>query len=304
VAGYLIRRVFQAAATTILVTLIVYLLLRLAPGSTERSLTGRAGPGLPVLGQYLGWLGRVLGGNLGVSVERNVTVAGMLAASLPRTLALALIATAIALAVSIPLGLLQAVRRNSVTDHVVTGLTFLFYGTPSFVLGSVLVVTLADQLRLFGAEGPQAPGIAGVITDWRDLTLPVLTLALLLIALFTRYLRAAALDSLAEDYVRAARAKGAGERQVLTGHVLRNSLIPVVTLVGMSIPQILGGTLVTESVFNIQGMGWQFWQAAQDSDYPVLLGFALVLGVLTVLGSLAADLCYAAVDPRIRYAAS
>ncbi len=303
-AGYLIRRVLQAAATTVLVTLIVYLLLRLAPGSTARSLTGTAGPGIPVLGQYLGWLGQVLGGNLGVSVERNATVAGMLASSLPRTLVLAVIATAIALAVSIPLGLLQAIRRNSAADHVVTGLTFLFYGTPSFVLGSVLVVTLADQLRLFGAEGPQAPGIAGVITDWRDLTLPVLTLALLLIALFTRYLRAAALDSLAEDYVRAARAKGAGDRQVLTGHVLRNSLIPVVTLVGMSIPQILGGTLVTESVFNIQGVGWQFWQAAQNSDYPVLLGFALVLGVLTVLGSLAADLCYAALDPRIRYAAS
>ena len=158
------------------------------------------------------------------------------------------------------------------------------------------------QHHIFGAEGPQAPGIVGVVTDWRDLTLPVLTLTLLTIATFARYMRSAAADSLDEDYVEAARARGADERRVLLRHVLRNSLVPVVTLVGLSIPQILGGALIVESLFNIRGMGWQIWQAAMNHDLPVVLGFTLVIGIGAAIGSLLADLGYALLDPRVRYA--
>jgi peptide/nickel transport system permease protein len=164
----------------------------------------------------------VLQGNLGISA-RVGSVSTLLAASLPRTLVLTGFSTLIALAVAIPAGIIQAVRRNTAVDHVLRGLAFVFYGTPSFVLGSVLILFLGVQHHIFGAEGPQAPGIVGVVTDWRDLTLPVLTLTLLTIATFARYMRSAAADSLDEDYVEAARARGADQRRVLLRHWCRSS---------------------------------------------------------------------------------
>ena len=252
------------------------------------------------VGAYLSWLGHVLQGNLGTSTRLNESVGSLLAASLPRTLVLTGLSTVIALIVAIPVGLLQAVRRSSATDHVLRGLTFLFYGMPPFVLGSVLVLFFAVDKHFFGAEGPQAPGIVGVVTDVRDLTLPVATLTLVTIAIFARYMRSSALDSLAQEYVEAARARGAGQRRVVLQHVLRNSLVPVVTLLGLSFPQIVGGALVVESLFNIQGMGWQIWQAAQNHDFAVTLGFTLVIAVAAAVGSLLADVAYAILDPRVR----
>ncbi len=226
----------------------------------------------------------------------------MLAESLPRTLVLTGSATLIALAVAIPLGLVQAVRRNSAVDQALRGLTYVLYSMPSFVLGSLLILFLATGgLHLFGAEGPQAPGVTAVLTDTRDLTLPVLTLSLATIAIFARYMRSAAMDSLAQDYVEAARARGAGQRRVLARHVLRNSLVPVVTLIGLSFPQIIGGAVVVESLFNFRGMGWQIWQAAANQDFPVTLGFALVIAIGATVGSLLADVGYALLDPRVRY---
>ena len=159
-------------------------------------------------------------------------------------------------------------------------------------------------LHLFGAEGPQAPGTVAVLTDLRDLTLPVLTLSLVTIATFARYMRSSAMDSLAQEYVEAARARGAGQGRVVTRHVLRNSLVPVVTLVGLSFPQIVGGAVVGEVLFNFRGMGWQIWQAAANHDFPVTLGFTLVIAVGATIGSLLADLGYALLDPRVRYARS
>jgi peptide/nickel transport system permease protein len=313
VTAYLARRALQSVAVLVLVTLILFLLLGLVPGgpaaamlgphptAAESSLfRGALGVHSPFLLQYAGWLGQILHGNLGYSNSFNEPVSALLAASLPRTLALTITSTLIALIVAVPLGLAQALRRGTATDHVLRGLTFVFYGTPSFVLGSFAILIFAVKLHALGAEGPQATGFGAILTDWHDLTLPVLTLALLTIGVFSRNMRSSAADSLAEDYVRTARAKGGDERHVLRRHVLPNALIPLVTLVGLSIPQIVGGALVTESVFNIQGMGWQIWQAAQHKDFPVVLGFTLVIGVGAVLGSLLADLGYAALDPRVR----
>jgi peptide/nickel transport system permease protein len=299
--AYLGRRLLQSVAVVLLVTLIVFGLLRLAPGAAAAYVLGTGSAHQQFLLQYLTWLGQILHGNLGYSRARNESVADLLATSLPRTLALTGISTLIALAVAVPLGLLQAVRRSRAADHLLRGLTYLFYGMPTFVLGAVLVLFFAVDHHVFGAEGPQAPGILGVITDVRDLTLPVLTLTLVTIAIFARYMRSSALDSLAEEYVEAARARGAGQRRVLTAHVLRNSLVPVVTLVGLSFPQIVGGAVVVESLFNIQGMGWQIWQAVLNHDFAVTLGFTLVIGVGAVIGSLLADIGYAVLDPRVRY---
>jgi peptide/nickel transport system permease protein len=315
VTAYLARRVLQSLAVLVLVTLILFLLLGLVPGGAAGAMLGphpapaqiglfhrEFGAGRPFLLQYADWLGQLLRGNLGFSYVRNAPVTTLLALSLPRTLALTVTATVVALIVAVPVGLAQALRRGSATDQALRGLTFLFYGTPSFVLGTAAILIFAVRLHVFGAQGPQAAGFVGVITDWHDLTLPVATLSLLTIGLFSRYMRSSAADSLAEDYVRTARAKGASEQRVLTRHVLPNALIPLVTLAGLSIPQILGGALVTESVFNIQGVGWQVWQAAQNHDFPVILGFTLVIGVGAVLGSLLADVGYAVLDPRVRAA--
>jgi peptide/nickel transport system permease protein len=301
VAAYLARRLLQAIAVVVLVTLIVFTLLQLAPGAARSEVVGSARHSQFLL-QYLSWLGQAVQGNLGQTAAGGESVAALLASSLPRTLVLTGFSTVIALAVAIPAGIVQALRPSSVLDHGLRTLTYVFYGMPAFVLGSVLVLFLGIDGRIFGAEGPQYAGIGQVLTDWRDLTLPVLTLALGTIAIFARYMRSAAADSLAEDYVEAARARGADERRVLLRHVLRNSLVPVVTLLGLSIPQILGGALIVESLFNFPGVGWQIWQAALNHNVPVILGFTLVLGIGAVLGSLLADVVYALLDPRVRYA--
>lgn len=301
--AYLARRLLQSAAVVMLVTLIVFTLIKLAPGAATAAVLGPGPAHQQFLAQYLTWLGRVLQGNLGSSLRLNQSVSSLLAASLPRTLVLTGAATVIALAIAIPLGLVQAVRRNSAADHLLRGLTYVFYGIPSFVLGALLILFFATGgLHLFGAEGPQAPGVMAVLTDPRDMTLPVLTLSLVTIATFARYMRSSAMDSLAQEYVEAARARGAGQGRVLTRHVLRNSLVPVVTLVGLSFPQIVGGAVVVESLFNFRGMGWQIWQAAYNHDFPVTLGFTLVIAIGATVGSLLADVGYALLDPRVRYA--
>jgi peptide/nickel transport system permease protein len=300
VTAYLARRVLQAIAVVALVTLIAFGLIRLAPGGAAAAVLGSGTAHQQFLAQYLSWVGRVLHGNLGFSTRLNESVGSLVAASLPRTLVLTGGSTLIAVAIAIPVGLLQAVRRKSAVDHALRGLTLVFYGMPGFVLGLVLILFLAVDAHLFGSEGPQAPGTGGFITDVRDLTLPVLTLALITIAIFARYMRSSAMDTLAQEYVEAARARGAGQRRVVVAHVLRNSLVPVVTLIGLSFPQIVGGALVVESVFNIRGMGWQIWQAAQNHDFAVTLGFTLVIAVAAAVGSLLADLGYAVLDPRVR----
>jgi peptide/nickel transport system permease protein len=303
VTAFLARRMLQAVAVVILVTLIVFTLLQFAPGPDRVAVVGAAAHS-QFLVQYLSWLGQVLHGNLGLVSAGGESVMALLATSLPRTLVLVGFSTVIALAVAIPAGILQAARPSSVADYGLRVLTYVFYSMPAFVLGSVLILFLGVGAHWFGAEGPQYAGIGQVITDWRDLTLPVLTLALGTIAIFARYMRSAAADSLDEEYVEAARARGADERRVLLRHVLRNSLVPVVTLLGLSIPQILGGALIVESLFNFPGMGWQIWQAAQNHNVTVILGFTLVLGVGAVIGSLLADIAYALLDPRVRYAQS
>jgi peptide/nickel transport system permease protein len=314
VIAFLVRRVLQAAVALVLISMLVFGFLWLLPGGPQQAILAAAGSGAPlgalrrdygigspVVVEYLHWLGQVAHGNLGYSYVENASVGSLLATSLPRTLALTLTATAIGMAVAIPAGLTQAVRRDTAGDRLARALSYIGYGMPSFFLGAILILIFAVRLRWLGAEGPQASGIVGVLTDWRDMTLPVLTLAVVTVATFSRYVRTAAVDSLGHDYVRTARAGGSGPRGVLRRHVLRNSLIPVISLAGMSIPRILAGALVVESLFNIQGMGWRLWQAAQQRDFPVLIGFILVIGAGAVVGSLLADACYMIADPRVRH---
>jgi peptide/nickel transport system permease protein len=299
--AYVARRVLQAVAVVLLVTLIVFGLLQLGPGADRAGVVGAGAAHQPFLLQYLSWLGQVLRGNLGQSARLGEPVTTLLAASVPRTLLLMGLSTLIALLVAIPVGLIQALHQSTAVDYALRTLTVVFYGTPAFVLGNVLILVFGINLRIFGAEAPQETGIGGIITDWKNLTLPVLTLALVTLAIFARYMRSAAADTLDEDFVEAARARGAGDRRVLTRHVLRNSLAPIVTLLGLSIPQIIGGAVIVETLFNFQGVGYRIWQAATTHDLPVILGFTLVTGIAAAAGSLLADVGYALLDPRVRY---
>jgi peptide/nickel transport system permease protein len=309
---YLAERVLHAVAVLLLVSLVVFVLLKALPGGAARAILGprastaaiaafnRAnGFNHPILVQYLDWLWRLLHGNLGYSYHYNEAVTTLIGQLLPKSLLLVGLATALALVVAVPVGLLQASRHNKFSDHLATGVELAFYSMPTFWLGIVLVLYLAVDTHLFPAEAPQG-SIGQVIADPQGLVLPVLTLALITVALFTRYMRSSALATLVEDFIRTARAKGMTERHLFRQHVVRNSFAPVATLIGLSLPALVGGAVVTETVFNYPGMGLAFWTAAQDRDYAILIGFTFMTGVATVTGSLVADLACAWLDPRVR----
>ncbi len=313
--GFITRRLLQAIVVVLLVTVIVFILLHLLPGGPARAQLGpRATPAAianfnhqmgydrPVPIQYWDWLTQLVTGNLGFSVKFNQSVVSLIGERLPKTVVLAVLSTLFALIVAIPLGMVQAVKRNHAADYTITIWAFVFYATPAFFLGVVLIVVFSVYLPILPAEAPQSSSLAAILFQPAGLILPVLTLGLLTIAQFSRYMRSSVIENLTEDYVRTARAKGAGERTVLVRHVLRNSLIPVATLLGLSLPTIFSGALITEAVFNFPGMGQLFWTAAQTQDYPIMLGITVLVGVATVVGSLLADLAYAILDPRVRYA--
>jgi peptide/nickel transport system permease protein len=311
---YLLRRVAQSVAVVLVVTIIVFLLLHQLPGGPARAILGpRATPqqiaqfnqenGLdrPVPIQYLDYLRNLATGNLGFSYKLNQTVASLLRQRLPKTLVLNALALVLTLVVAVPLGVYQAVRRNRLFDYTATGLSFIFYAAPTFFLGLILVLLFAQDLNLLPPEAPQSDGVVPIFTEFRAMILPIVSLALLGIAGFSRYMRSSVLDNITQDYVRTARSKGCSSSRVLRSHVLRNALLPIATLIGLSLPALFAGALVTESIFNFPGMGLLFWQAAQTSDYPVELGVVLVTAVATVVGTLLADVSYVLLDPRVRY---
>ncbi len=311
--AYLVRRVGQAMAVVIGVSIIVFFLMHLLPGGERALLGARATPvqvhafvvanGLnhPIWVQYVDYMGQLLHGNLGYSYHYNESVNSLLAANIPKSALLVGVSVVIALLIALPLGVIQAVRRNSPVDYVFTGASFVGYSMPVFWLGIVLIGWFALDLHWFPAEAPQGAGVGAAFSQPRAMVLPVATLVVVNVALFSRYVRSAALDNLVQDYIRTARAKGIPERVVLLRHMLRNSLIPVVTILGLSMPFIFSGALIVESVFNYPGMGLLFWNAAQIHDYPILVGGTLVVSTAAVVGSLLADLAYAALDPRVRY---
>jgi peptide/nickel transport system permease protein len=316
VTWYLVRRVGQAIAVVIGVMILTFIMIHLEPGSAARAVLGlKATPariaifdstyGLnkPLYQQFFMYVQQVLHGNLGISYSLQQPVATLIAQRLPRDALLLGLSTVLALVIALPMGIFQAVRRNGIADDLLSGSSFTLYSMPDFFLALLLIALLCVQLHILP---PAFPGgitsLGGVLADPRALVLPVTVLALGTVAGFSRYMRSSAIDELAQDYIRMVRAKGLPERLVLSRHVLRNSLLPIVTLLGLSVPGIVGGAVIAESVFNFPGMGLLFWQAALSHDFPVLLGSTLVIGVATVLGNLAADIAYGILDPRIRHA--
>jgi peptide/nickel transport system permease protein len=225
-------------------------------------------------------------------------VDSLLGENIPRTLVLVGVSAALALMIAIPVGIYQAVRRNKLEDYVLTGFSFIFYSMPSFFLGTILIIVLSQMLPLFPSTGPTAT--SPLWQQIPNLVLTVLTLTLITVALFSRYMRSSVLENLVQDYVRTASSKGVSQPVILFRHVLPNAMLPIITLMGLSLPGILSGALITESLFNYPGMGLLFWNAAQTDDFPVMLGTTIVVGVAVVVGSLLADVLYAVFDPRVR----
>lgn len=312
--AFIVRRVGQAVIVVLGVTVVTFLLEHLIPGNLARAILGtrasaaaiaafnRAnGLDRPLVEQYATFLGHLARGDLGYSYRLNQSVDSLVVHQLPNDLLIVGTALVLALVIAIPLGMAQAVRRNRALDHLATSAAFALYSMPSYWLAILLIAGLSIAVRAFPAEAPQAATVGGMLADPRALVLPVLTLTLVNVALFSRYMRAAAIGTLAEDYIRVARAKGLPARLVLWRHVLRNSLVSVTTLVGLSFPAILTSGLVVEYVFNVPGVGLTYYTAAVNSDYPVELGITVLVGVVTVVGNLCADLAYAVLDPRVRY---
>ncbi|WP_308798454.1 ABC transporter permease [Agromyces silvae] len=319
--GYALRRILQAVPLLFGVSLLCFLLLQMTPGGplstgegasnmSEQQLAAlRAELGLddPLPVRYLNWVGGILTGDWGESYRNGRPVLELVAERVPVTLGLTLTAFVVSILLAVPIGVLAARRKNSLFDHVVTGASFAGLATPSFWLGIMLLLVFSYGLGWFPAQGISdlRAGHQGIDAFWdtvRHLVLPVTVLALISTAQLTRYVRASMLEVLDQDYIRTARAAGLLNRTVVFDHGLRAASIPVVTVAMLSIPELFLGAVVTETVFSIPGMGRLFVDSAGARDYPVLLGILVVASVLVILANLAADLLYAALDPRIRHA--
>jgi peptide/nickel transport system permease protein len=316
--GFLIRRIIQAIIVILGVIFIVFLLGKLIPGGEAAAALGpRRSPAevahfnlingldLPIYDQFWRYIwGLVSHLNLGYSFKNNEPVKSLISQRLPKTLSLVGVSTVVALIIAIPLGILQVVKRYSVIDYTLTTASFLFYAMPPFFLGFLLILYFSFDAHLFPVSPPIASTGTTIFTDPRAFVLPVITLSAITIASFSRYMRSSMMDALTQDYVRTARAKGASNNRVLYGHALRNALLPILTLIGLSLPAIASGALITETVFNYPGMGLLTVTAAGNDDVPTVLGTVLVITVFTVAGSLLADILYAIADPRIRLGSS
>jgi len=309
--GYVLRRFGQAVVVMIIVSIVVFGILHALPGGLVRAqlgprasaysvhqLTIQEGLDKPLVVQYGIWAWHALQGRLGFSYKLNQSVGALLGQYLPRDLLLVGVSLLLAIAIAIPLGLWQGYRRNRPDDHALSAVMLIFYSMPSFLLGVVLIVVFNIWTNVLPSTATNFGN--GLGTDFDVLVLPVLALCLGNVSYFSRYMRSSTVDNLLSDHVRTAIAKGASPGRLLLRHVLRNSLTSTVTMIGLTLPYVLSGSLIIEALFNFPGMGLLFWNAAQDRDFPVLLGVVLVVTVATVAGNLLADLGYAALDPRIR----
>jgi peptide/nickel transport system permease protein len=313
--SYLARRFVTSLIVIIGVSIFIFLLLHSIYPSPARQVLGLSarpaqiaawnksnGYDDPVIVQYFHYVGNLLRGNLGYSYAENQSVYALFQERLARSAYLSGISLVIAVIIALPLGIFQAVKRTSLGDNLATSGAFILYSMPSFFLGLILIQVFAISLPVFNFEASQSTNVWVVIGDWYSMTLPIFTLALITVAAFSRYMRSAAIDVLAQDYIKVARAKGLPERLVLTRHLVRNASLPMVTLIGLSLPILLAGNLITETLFNFQGLGLLFFSSLNKVDYPVLLAYTLAGAVLVVVGNLIADIALTVADPRIRLA--
>jgi len=313
VGRLILRRLLATVPVLLLVTAGVFALIHLTPGdpvdammaesqdaAARESLRRELGLDRPLYAQYAAWMGRLLRGDLGRSIRNQEPVVENVGRRIRPSLELAALAMAISIAVALPIGLITAARRNTSIDRLGTLFTVVGICMPNFLIALLLIFLFGVTLRwlpISGYTDPLEEPLAGL----RSLLLPAVTLGLTLAAVVARTLRSSMLEALAEDYVRTARAKGLSEGAIIRGHVLRNALIPVVTVVGLQLGTLIGGAVITEYVFALPGVGRLVVDAVFARDYPLVQGVVLLIALGYILSNLAVDLLYGWIDPRIRY---
>lgn len=311
--SYILRRLAATVPVLFTVAVMVFLMLRLTPGdpaaiiagdnaTTQQILEIRTKLGLeqPILQQFFIWLGSILRGDLGESFFFRKTVFELISERIEPTLSLAFFTIVLAVLIAIPLGVVAAYRQGTWIDRIVMGFSVIGFSVPVFVIGYLLIYVFAIQLGWFPVQGYQR--ISGGVFPWfRSLVLPAFTLSVIYIALIARMTRTSVLEVLSEDYIRTARAKGQTEVKVLFQHALKNAAVPIVTVVGIGVALLIGGVVVTESVYSIPGLGRLTVDAVLARDFPVIQAIILAFSFVYVLINLIVDLSYTIFDPRIRY---
>ena len=311
--SYLTKRIYQGFFVLIIVVTLTFILEHFVPGGPAVvALGNRANPrtirqfnidnGLDksLIYQWWNYLLQIARLRLGYSITQSAPVWYLIKSALGHTLVLVNVSLIIQFFLAIPLGIFQAQRRNTKVDYFATLITFILYATPVFLIGETLISVFAIKLHIFPVTVATDTGVFSLFTSPRQYILPVLTLSLLGVGGLSRFQRSSMLDTLTQDYIKTARAKGLPEKLVIRRHALRNSMLPIVTIIGLSLPAVVGGALITETLFDIPGMGLLTLRAATSQDMPTVVGTTIIATVVTVLGSIVADLLYAVADPRIR----
>jgi peptide/nickel transport system permease protein len=313
VLPYVVRRLVQVVPVLLFASVVVFLMIYLVPGDPVLAVLGaearpeqvavmrqQMGLDRPLVVQYGRWLGRVVRGDLGVSFINSYPVWALVGLKLPATLSLAAGALTVALAISLPLGITAALRQGSWVDRVAVGFTALGLSVPTFWLGVLLVLLFSLRLQWLPASG-YVPLLTAPALSLRHLLLPSLTLGIFIAAILTRFVRSAMLEVIRQDYVRTARAKGLPEGRVVLRHALRNAFIPVLTVIALQVGNLLGGAVITESIFDFPGVGQLILYAVTTKDYTVVQGTLLLLVFAFVMINLLTDVAYAVLDPRVRH---
>ena len=312
--GYIFKRIFMTIPVMVVVALFVFLLLRLSPGDPAAVIAGdyataedvqkireKLGLSEPIFVQFVTWLGSLIQGDLGTSIFSNKPVTELIAQRLEPTLMLALTTIIFSILVAVPLGTIAAFRAGSWIDRLVMLFSVGGFSVPVFVLGYILIYYFSITWRVLPVQGYRSPFEDGMLPFIQHIILPTLTLSVIYIALLARMTRASVMEVLEEDYIRTARAKGLSEVKILMRHALGNAAVPIVTVIGIGIALLIGGVVVTESVYNIPGLGRLVLDAVLARDYPIIQGLILFFSLIYVLLNLIIDLTYTLFDPRIKY---
>ncbi|MBF0557287.1 MAG: ABC transporter permease [Nitrospirae bacterium] len=319
--AYILRRLLMMVPLIFGITLITFIVIHLAPGGpveveTEMSLKATAqardnlkrlyGLDKPLHVQYIEWVKRFVKLDFGVSFVDGKKVTDKIRESVGVTLIINLLSLMLIVIIAVPVGILSAVKQYSLFDKIVTVFVFIGFSTPTFWLALIMMILFGVTLGLLPISGIQSIDVSGMgslgrLWDWtRHLIMPVGLSAFGGIAGFSRYSRSSVLEVIRQDYIRTARAKGLKETEVIFRHAVRNALLPIVTILGLSVPGLIGGAVIFETIFAIPGMGRLFYSSTMSRDYPTIMGILVIGAILTLLGNLIADISYAFVDPRIR----
>jgi peptide/nickel transport system permease protein len=311
--AYLLRRLLATIPVMLFVAIFIFLMLRLTPGDPAVIIAGdyandeqvaqireKLGLDQPMLQQFFIWMGNVLTGDFGESYYYKKTVADLILARLEPTLSLSLLTIIFTIVIAIPLGVFAAYRQGSWIDRIIMGFSVLGFSIPVFVIGYALIYVFSIELGILPVQGYQKLG--GGIGPWLlHLILPAITLAVIFVAFIARMTRTSVLEVLGEDYIRTARAKGQTEWLVVMRHALGNAAVPIITVIGLSVAILIGGVVVTESVYTIPGLGLLTVDAVLNRDYPTIQAVILLFSLTYVLINLLVDISYTFLDPRIRY---